>query len=1312
MSAESWQDTIELPPATTWLLEASAGTGKTFQIANLFVRLVAEYAIPVEKILAITFTKAATAELRDRVRTRLRDALSTVREPASATGDVVFAHLLSLGRPEELEKLLELALRSFDNAPISTIHGFSQRMLQELAFDSGQDPDLELLADVGEVLGQIVDDTLASLYARASSAEVTLLAAAGVTRAALLQVARAMTGATAPLVVPACSDDLPTVLARASAWLARTQVLNEQWNGDGEKRALAELEEDAQGKQFKGIQAGWMDASVRDVGAWLEAGAGPCDKTTTAFRRLRTDNLRDAFKGSPEALAGRAWLPLLEELDQFCEDHERVWRELSPLAAFAGSVRERVETELERRRVLTFDGMLSRLAVRVAPDGGEQSALAARIRERFDAVFVDEFQDTDEAQWRVLEAAFHRHRRLFLLGDAKQAIYAFRGADVHVYLQAKGVVDPPQQRTMANNWRSDPQAVAAMNALWRADSGAFDQENIDYVSVSAQKADRLDPKTSGLEIRWVDARVVGGMEGQPISKKVEPVVTRLAAREAVAWLRGERSKILQEDGAHDAQPADLAVLVNSHHEAQAVREALRRVGVPSVAASKDSVLETAVASWLAAWLDAVAGGGRDREARTAVVTPLFGWTADELAWALAIADRGEETRDAATNASVVPRDWNAWTERLRSAAERWPKHGFARTFDREALENDVYARVLALPEGERHATDLRHLFELVLVEERTHRSGPGALADWLRAGAGVGAEETAQRLESDARAVTIETVHASKGLEYPVVLLPFAWSARKEDDGGGPLAVRGVTLPELHVELVGTDGRAEAHARYCGEQRREGLRKVYVALTRAKHNTVVWYGPIGSAGSKTNATPLGRLLMRDPIAKGFDDAAMPAFGKDQPDAWARAKARLDALVDRSKASISWSAEGALQGALASWTPPPPSVPTLTTAAWPAGRPALFGPWVVTSYSRLAAGSAAPDRDEKQSGNEPQPVEEASVPVVREREADPVSLPKPALGVFPELPRLSMGGGTAYGSWVHGALEELDFRGGLAKDGRSIHDVLSRSSGRYGFATNKPLLAELEGQLPLLLRTPLDSTRAEHLVKGLPPGFALGDLERADRLDELPFDLRVGDGTAWRRDLTARAIDRESLDRRPGCADPDKVYEAILFSTDDRRRGVAAWLGYLDTRRAAGKALIGSFAGILTGSIDLVFRAADKGVTRYFLADYKTNRIGTSAPGHYAGDWLEWEMATTGYLLQSLLYTLALHRHLRTRLGGAYDYNTHVGGFVYLFLRGMSGPDTPRDGNTGHCLGVFGDRWPKEVVEALEEAISPTNEVAL
>ena len=1207
MTHQAWDDAVELSPPRTWLLEASAGTGKTYQIATLVVRLVAEYGVAIDRILVVTFTHAATGELKDRVRRRLTAARDALQADAAPEGDPVLVRLWERPAPDRAEfaRRLDRAVRAFDTAPISTIHGFSQRALDELAFDTGQDAGLELLGDKDDVVARVVDDTIALLWSELDAAGAALAREAGVTRGALVAVAKAMSGAAEPRVVPAVEGLAP------SADLAATVA-----------RMAADL---------------------------------------------------------PGALA-----------------------------AFATTARWRVEREIERRRALTFDAMLSRLADRVQGPDGRPTEVAERLRERYDAVLVDEFQDTDSAQWKVMRAAFDGHSHLFLIGDPKQAIYAFRGADVHVYLSAAETVGEATHRTLTINWRSDPAAVQAMNALWRKGSHAFEQDRIDYVEVdAAEKASRVAPSGPGLDLRWLDASSVGGDVGTALAKKPYGLAARAAAREVVRLL-GSGTTLAVGGEPRPLGPGDLAVLVAAHHEGAAVRRELSRVGVPSVTASAGSVLETPVATWLADWLDAVAGAGRDRAARRAVVTPLFGWTAPELAWALAAADVGRAGVEARP-ADVRERDWNAWTERLRDAAERWHRLGFAGVFDREASEGGIVEQLLRIAEGERHATDLRHLYELLHAEERVRRCGPGALATWLRGHAAeeaAGSDDRKQRLESDARAVKIETIHASKGLEYPVVLLPFAWNAKSTSAKPGPITVRGATGLELHFAAKGTPEREVAADAAAEEQRRESFRLLYVALTRARHRTIAWYGPLGTAGKSTSATPLGRLLMRGATRTGFDDADTLVFPtKGESDTWPVARARLDALAERSGDTIAWQTEAPPSGSPPRWVGAEGQAPDFAAARWPADRASIGSPWIVTSFSGLH-GAASVDPNERLRADEP-PVGEAAG--AGDADADVVPLPDPPLdaSVRADLPRLGLGGGKAYGTWVHAVFEHLDFTTGGEKGVAtepSAADLVERLGAPLGVWDHAAARDEIVACLPALLDTPLDAVGAGgvDVVRGLAPGFSLRRVLGADRLDEVTFDLRLGAGNAWRRAAGERPTEAE---HHAGRVDPGAVYDAILGRPAAPAFVCQAWLDGQRARRSDGKALMGRIAGILTGSIDLVFRSADPatGRARYFLADYKTNRIRKSLPGHYTGAWLGWEMSRMGYPLQSLLYTLALHRHLRTRLRD-YDYDADVGGYFYLFLRGMAGPDTPRDLATGRCLGVLGDRWPREVIEGLDRAL--------
>jgi exodeoxyribonuclease V beta subunit len=1319
MTLRPWQESEPLPERAAWLLEASAGTGKTYQIAGLVLRLVAEYGLPIDRILTITFTNAATAELRDRVRRRLSSALLALEHGGVDPDDKFVAHLLGLQTParDMLTLRLRIALRDFDLAAISTIHGFSQRMLKELAFDSGQDPDLELLSDPTEILEEIVDDELARLFHSVSLDEVALYQAAGMERAMLMRVARAMCGAVEPVLTPPRSAGAALkTLARLRAFRADCMAMRTKLATPANAAAFQRLIDTKE--QFN--TGRWIEGRIDKVIAWLDAGAVlPADESTSnAIGGLSAADLRTAFEGKlhkggdKDGLTREPYWPLILALEAFVDEATVFWSDFAPLADFAAEVRGRFEVGIRRRRVLTFDTMLSRLAERVKDEGGADSPVARRVRERYDAVLVDEFQDTDAAQWSVLQAAFLGHRRLILIGDPKQAIYAFRGADVHVYTQAADTVDGDRRRTMSVNHRSDQKVLDALNTLWRADSDAFGAAGFDYVKVTTPDGAKSagDDAASGLELRWLDARAFRGAADEPITKKRPADLARLAAAEVVDSLSSSDGDVPPRV----AEASGLAVLVNSHAQASAVLRALRDARVPAVAATRATVFATEVAQWLATWLDAVAAGGRDREARAAVVTPLFGWTAADLAWALASAEEGG-------------RPWQRWTERLHDAAARWPRWGFARVFDREVVDLDVMPRLLAMPDGERLATDLRHLFELVHAEERGTRKGPAALATWIRAESEVEDQARAQRLESDAEAVRIETIHASKGLQYGHVLLPYTWDVHQPNADVGPIVIRegGVTRVDLTPES--SPGRAAARVLAFDERRREDLRKLYVALTRAQHRNVVWYGPMGQYGQAAVATAMGRLLFRDPDRSGHTDDGLPDFKKTNkakkapktdhmaPDPWDLARARLNSLKIRSDDAAVWSPVEAVPRGVV-WRPVQ-SVAQIDpkVAAWDTARPSLRGEWRVTSYSGLAARSAVAtldgvegnattegelERDELRAGRDERPsvVAPAAMPAL-------IEIPMPR----DDRDRLKRGGGTVYGTFVHEVFESLDFPTAQGKDGRALRDLVGVCAERNGLATAPLIVDEFIEKLPNLLATPLDhqgGTLADPLRGALPAGFTLAHLEARDRLDELDFNLRLGAGARYVR-------------TRPVVIDPTRICEALTRALDDARAlpqeiaPVRAWLTYhLDRTQLGGVQIFEEIAGVLTGSIDLVFRAhpdaaqhaAGETDPRWFVVDYKTNIIESSTPGHFTGPWLAWKMATTGYPLQALLYTVALHRHLQLRMRGRYDYDRHMGGYLYLFMRGLAGADTPRCPETGRCLGVFAHRWRRETIEAVDDAL--------
>jgi exodeoxyribonuclease V beta subunit len=1106
-------------PSGVTVLEASAGTGKTYTIAALAARYVAS-GVPLERLLLVTFTRIATGELRERVRERLVSAeRGLTRALAGVLGEEDrLVALLATGSNDEVEQRrerLSLAVASFDAATIATTHGFCQEVLGGLGIAGDLEPDVTFVEDLGDLAAEVIDD----LYIRRF--------------------------------------------------------------GHG----------------------------------------GP-----PAFKRAEAAAIARAAIDNPAAI--------------IVDGH-------SDLAQMRGRLAFRVRAEFEARKrsmaVMTYDDLVTRL--RLALSGPRGSATAQQLRSRFDVVLVDEFQDTDPAQWEIMRRAFAGTGvTLVLIADPKQAIYAFRGADVYAYLEAAQAAET--RATLPVNWRSDQDLIDAHDALL---SGVkLGHEGIAYRQVRAADAHRHSrltgaPVSAPMRFRLVrrdDPAVSatrGGFASKPSAR--EHIVRDLAADIVSVLESGAR--LAAGDGRPGAEvcPNHLAVLVRTNWQASLVRDALGQAGVPAVINGAGSVFATDPArDWLAL-LEALERPASMVRAHTAALTPFIGWTTERLA--------------------AADEDGWAWEEvhrRLHDWARVLRARGVASLLETVTVTEGLPARMLANDNGERHLTDLRHIGQLLHAAASEEQLGATALTAWLRtriseAEQDTGDEERSRRLESDAQAVEVLTIHRSKGLEFPIVYLPFLWEpGRILDRPPPPVYFHDPEAGDARTLDVALEGeRYDRHRQqYIAEQRGEDLRLAYVALTRARHQVVLWWA--GSWDSRHS--PLARLLFaRD---ERGDVAPNGSFTPDD----AKLTARLRALAERAPEAI--TIERADPGPPTAWRPPRPTLSAL--AASPFDR-SLDLRWRRTSYSDMTA-----------AAHEAWVTSEPEDPLIIDEPPDPVPAPEPtATGCetvdgqpsqFEAMPV-----GVEFGTFVHRVLEATDFGATdlEAELGAAIDSVHNRGAVDAG-----PPEALVAG-LATAIETPLGPVLGD---------LRLRDVQRADRLDELGFELPLAGG-----------------DQPRGWAQLSRI-AAVLgehLPAGDPLAGYA--------RRLDDAALRQSVRGYLTGSLDLVIRLGGGERPRFAVLDYKTNWLGElDSPLtdlHYRPSVLAVEMQRHHYALQALLYLVALHRYLRWRAPG-YDPDSDLAGAVYLFLRGMTGPEGPMiDG--GRC-GVFGWRPPARLVGALSDAL--------
>jgi exodeoxyribonuclease V beta subunit len=1116
-----------LPTGVT-VLEASAGTGKTFAIAALAVRYVAE-GTPLDRLLLVTFTRMATGELRDRVRERLVSAergldRALAGAPPEHRDEVV--ELLAQGDRGEVERRrdhLARALSDFDAATIATTHGFCLEVLGGLGVAGDVEADTTFVEDLGDLVDEVVDDLYVRRFHRGGTPQFD--------RAEAMRIAR---------------------------------------------------------------------MAVNNPAAPIEPRDAP--PATVAAMRVR----------------------------------------------LAEAVRDELELRKRRTAVMTYDDLLTRLHETLAGPQGE--AAAERLRARYGVVLVDEFQDTDPVQWDILRRAFGAGgATLVLVGDPKQAIYAFRGADVYAYLEA--AKDAGARATLSVNRRSDQGLIDAYDALF---GGArLGHEEIVYRRVRAPEANQAPrligaPGAAPVRVRIVhrdEPSVAVTQKGFAGNASTREHIAQDLAADLVALLSSPAElESRAEDGTpmgrEPIRPGHVAVLVRTHRNAAMVRDALAAAGVPAVINGAGSVFATTPArDWLRL-LQAIERPTSAPRAHSAALTAFIGWSAEQVASADEDAWEG------------VHRRLHHWARVLRG-------RGVASLTETITLAEGLPARVLAETDGERRLTDLRHVGQLLHAEAASERMGASALTSWLRrrieeAETDTGDEERSRRLESDEEAVQVLTIHRSKGLEFPVVYYPYLWEPGYIPSGAQPVFFHDPDAADARTIDVGMEGpdNPRHKEQHETEQRGEDLRLAYVALTRARHQAVVWWA--GSWDSRNSA--LGRLLFARE-----EDGTVPPRGAYTPSD-ADAVERFEALATDVPGCI--SVERATPRPPARWTGAPSTVAALTAAPFDRG---LDWGWRRTSYSDITAGTydarVGSEPEEEVVGDEP---DTETLPTTAERAGEDPSGLRATPSLLAEMPV-----GVQVGTFVHRLFEATDFAAPDldAELGARVAEVRRRQTLDIG---DPPTTV---AGLRAAIETPLGPVLGD--------GIRLRDVARADRLDELEFELPLVGGDEPTAELTLAAIGAVLRDHLP---------------SDDPLSGYAVRLGDPALRR--------SVRGYLTGSIDLVVRVRDAaGAERFAIADYKTNWL--AAPGETLSAWhhrpsaLAAEMQRAHYGLQALLYTVALHRYLRWRLPG-YDPEANLAGLLYLFVRGMTGAETPTVG--GAPCGVFGWQPSKDLVEALSDVL--------
>lgn len=1279
MSVPEALNALTLPLHGMRLIEASAGTGKTFTIAALYLRLVLGHgscaadidptetatafarALSPREILVVTFTRAAVEELRGRIRKRLQEA-STALRLETLPQDPILAELYcyyeKTGQRLLAVRVLQQAAENMDEAAIFTIHSWCQQVLQQHAFVSGAGFNRQLQQDQRSLLERCVEDYWRTWFYPLSESSVYWLHEKWKTPAGLmgyvqkaLRVDEAPRDLHSPLLLQAAIDNLRELQRRFCEEASQIAHSVESLIASGVMNKTSYPEARLR-EQLDHLRA-WSQSAV----AVLPEVHNDKAKGLEWWAKKQ---ISDKFKkGSSFELH-----PFFAAIDRYLEQFAKPLIIKDCIAHATAWVQQRLVREKARLATVHFDDLVN--DVYFALTGVQGERLAEVLRERFPVALIDEFQDTDARQYASFNAIYASSpaNALLLIGDPKQAIYGFRGADIFTYLQARHDTQG-RHYNLDTNYRSVPALIDGINHLFDLSGRGIEKlpfvfEGIPFVPVLSRPASKT--------LRWKGQEVApltlwSLMDGVVDGKTYQQVMATHAANTIAELLqsasRGESGFVDADNGREPLKAADMAVLVRGRGEAAAIRDALAQRGVRSVYLSeRDSVFATAEAKTLLAWLQAVAQPEDERCLRVALAEPQLRLSNDAL-------DRLHQDEI----------EWEKTLEQFKHFRAHWQRHGVLPML-RELLQTyAVPQHLLREAGGERVLTNLLHLSEWLQAAAAT-LEGEHALIRHLQdkiriAEQEEGNDELTLRLESDEQLLKIITIHKSKGLEYPLVFLPFV-----------SMPGRKLSPPYVYHDASGNrriywkdgDEDAEKSALEAAEREQlaEDLRLFYVAVTRAKHACWLGLAPVGTPAKEKKPA---QVLAQNPLAwllGGKSVLTDTEYG-----------ASLNGLANSSTAIVASPLNASVleTTVCVSGEQTEQSLTPARTMSRPLPRD-----WTITSYTGILFGAVQAQQhaieSEVESTSIVAPVD-SSLPEenvlqeerLRERqtmassnvdrqddggferdESIKILVPEPqSLHAFPA--------GANPGTFLHTVLEwagENGFDRFLLEMQRPESAAILQTQlhilceQRHFSGWEETLWQWLRGFLSASL--PLDRWLVEDAKKGdvaitTSASFQMGRLSRDQYQMEMEF---------W---LGLARLDQQKL---------DAVVQQSEFAGEERP-------GLLPRQ----------FEGMLKGFMDLV--CVHDG--RYYVVDYKSNRLGEKN-SDYHFDAMRDAMLHHRYELQYVLYTIALHRLLKSRLGDSYDYDKHVGGAIYLFLRGVDA-----QGN-----GVFVRRVPRATIERLERSL--------
>lgn len=1191
-------DIFKLNAAPRVLVEANAGTGKTYTIVGIFVRLLLERELEVDQILTVTFTKKATAELRERILERLRECLETVEGSAEPEGDDVYLQEFyrRFGGSPDAAGRLRKAIHNFDDGQVFTIHGFCQKILQEEALIAGTPFEMNV-SPTDQLLLTAADDFWRLFMHGNSSSEAGRYLISKMTSMASSPEELIGSNGIKPLLDKRYAKAEGEVMDDPKAYLQelidlktelrnrwgaeRDEILDILWTCDISRyqthleKRITSLEEFFADKIFS------IDAPDK-LGMW------------TSDYLYDESNLKK--KGAP--VPHHDFFDLTAQFEKRVGEMKKVETTL---------LKKAFEDISERRRKLAAESETNSyndLLVNIRnsllhADYGHE--LADKLKQRYPVALVDEFQDTDPIQYEIFNAIYPKENTtssLMMIGDPKQAIYAFRGADLHTYFRARNDgVDC--EYTLMKNYRSSAGYIKSVNDLFEGERNPFIEEEIGYVPSEAGRKDHDDALVLDGEkesaLTFVTRHGVEGNKSRATDFAFDQTVRKIGEILSLA----ENGKAFIGD--EPVRAGDIAILISRHKDAKSLKRRLKKIGIDAVTKTDQTIYETLEATRLEMLMSAVLNPVNSKATNAFLLSGFLG---------LDLNDLHDLTEDDGR--------YQQLSDELLELQAIWYRRGFYAMFYELIHRRDRLVNLAHLDGAERVITNLYHLAELCASEERASEIGPRLLHRWLlrQMDEAEREEEKELQLESDQHLVKIMTIHSSKGLQFPLVFCPTLWLGRKPD-----FYKNKVTRPAeyhkkndstlyINIEREKTEQRLDAEFQSTLESTAEEVRKTYVALTRAQYVTYVfWETHSDTIFSGLGSSLVGRESVIDSITKNYsikeggdidDSTFISRFKELSTESGGRIGLELVTDPSFSASRVSPGEQIEPDGDQLIYT----------------GRTELTVQKKMESFSSLAGHSSEagePDYDQL---------------IERYTEA-----------LRPQDPQLKTGG-----------LNLFEFPKG-ATAGTAIHKLFELEEFDFSTIGTTGFIPQIEG---VLEEYRFDKKWAPVLQKMLRnvagsemPGLSLNTLKNEDQIREMEFQFAATD------------------------ADSDQLLNIIRNGSAESENGPVSNM-------------------FLTGFIDLIARQNGK----YYILDYKSNFLGDSLDDYSQPD-LKREILANSYDLQYQLYTVALVKYLRTRIPG-FDYDQHVGGAAYLFVRGMK---------SGTDQGIWFEKPNKDVIENLETRLN-------